>query len=381
MKIQRVGYHEYIGDPREWVLEPLCFGSINLIVGKNATGKSRTLNVIHGLSRLIAASHKLQFEAGAYSVQFDDDGSIYQYDVEMGARKVIKETLTRDGKALFERNQDGIGTIYSAKTQAMDEFSIPNDVLVLGAKRDRIQHPFVEIFHEWSSRVRYYAFSSSLGRDQLAQMPELMALENADAAVDHSRLYDVYSRGYRQWGVPFDEMILRDLGRLGYDCEDVGMDQWAPPGLTGLQLAAIYVKERSLPGRTFQSLMSQGMFRALGMVIHLTYATFAKESRTVLVDDIGEGLDFERANAFVKLLTERCQELELQLFMTSNDRFVMNSVALDDWCILRRDGTRVSGVNQRNAPDVFKKFKYSGLSNFDFFSSRYFESQTLERGE
>ncbi len=50
MRLKSLTYAEYEGRPLEWLLDDLTLGAINLIVGKNAAGKTRTLNVIGALS-------------------------------------------------------------------------------------------------------------------------------------------------------------------------------------------------------------------------------------------------------------------------------------------------------------------------------------------
>src|SRR5262245_51711254 len=53
MRLRRLEYREYIGTPREWQLKPFTLSDTNLIVGQNAVGKSRALNVIGGLGKLL----------------------------------------------------------------------------------------------------------------------------------------------------------------------------------------------------------------------------------------------------------------------------------------------------------------------------------------
>ena len=60
MFLKSIEYAEYEGTPRVWKLEGCTFGNINLIVGKNATGKSRTLNIVNGLANLLSGQHKLE---------------------------------------------------------------------------------------------------------------------------------------------------------------------------------------------------------------------------------------------------------------------------------------------------------------------------------
>jgi predicted site-specific integrase-resolvase len=119
------------------------------------------------------------------------------------------------------------------------------------------------------------------------------------------------------------------------------------------------------------------MFRALSLIIQITYLEFKqKEQITILIDDIGEGLDFERANNLIKYLIKIAekQKNNIQLIMTTNDRLVMNSVALEYWIILGKDNQgNIDFYNYSNNKITFDKFKRIGLSNFDFFTSKYYK--------
>jgi len=52
MFLKSIKYAQFGEIPRLWKLEGCTLDNINLIVGKNATGKSRTLNIINGLANL-----------------------------------------------------------------------------------------------------------------------------------------------------------------------------------------------------------------------------------------------------------------------------------------------------------------------------------------
>ena len=68
------------------------------------------------------------------------------------------------------------------------------------------------------------------------------------------------------------------------------------------------------------------MFRALSLITQITYSQLTSTPSCILVDDIGEGLDYERASALIKLVVEKARGKSIQLIMATNDRFVMNSV-------------------------------------------------------
>ena len=54
MRLASIAYKEWEGRDQEWILDEVKFGQRNLLVGKNATGKTRVLNIIGGLAKLLA---------------------------------------------------------------------------------------------------------------------------------------------------------------------------------------------------------------------------------------------------------------------------------------------------------------------------------------
>ena len=140
----------------------------------------------------------------------------------------------------------------------------------------------------------------------------------------------------------------------------------------------ILVRESDLKGTTDQHDMSQGMFRALSLVIQLNYSLLASIPSCILVDDIGEGLDYERSSALIKLLVGKAKKSSVQLIMTTNDRFVMNNVPLEYWSVMQRFSNESKIYNHRNSEKQFKDFELTGLNNFDFFTSGSFEERCVK---
>lgn len=92
---------------------------------------------------------------------------------------------------------------------------------------------------------------------------------------------------------------------------------------------------------------------------------------TVLVDDLGEGLDYDRSTQLAKIVFEKMSKNNLQLIAATNDRFLMNAVDIKDWNILLREANKVKAINYSNNRKLFDEFKLTGLSNFDLFSSDF----------
>ena len=157
---------------------------------------------------------------------------------------------------------------------------------------------------------------------------------------------------------------------MGYDLEEVGL---YPPQSVRLvespiptEIRVLGVRERGIDGIIEQREMSQGMFRALSILIQVNHSQMSNRANCILIDDIGEGLDFDRSTRLIELLRQKAMESSFQLIMTTNDRFVMNHVPLEEWSVLQRSGGRVRVRNHENSRDIFEEFKFTGLSNFSF---------------
>jgi recombinational DNA repair ATPase RecF len=75
MILRKINYHEFKGESNYWELKDLTLERINLLVGKNATGKTRTLRIIDTLSHLI--TDKGSTNPANYDIVFMDDSDIY----------------------------------------------------------------------------------------------------------------------------------------------------------------------------------------------------------------------------------------------------------------------------------------------------------------
>lgn len=378
MSLRSLDYSEYEGDPRHWELAPTEFGDINLLVGKNATGKSRVLNVIASMCRIISGEQGKPFTSGRFAIEVKLGSTLYSYLISFHDGKILEESLSVDGAVRLTRNSQGEGRVYFASEDKEIRFQISPETIAIQNKNDRLQHPFIHELVVWASGAALYNFGSDFGRSRLIPQSsnELIGSIGMLPQGDMDNTVGIYINAFHRFGHEFDIAIIRDMSKLGYQLNEVAAEPLQNIGIaeiSGGALLGLVTVERDLGNfRNPQVTMSQGMFRALALIIHLNLAIFSQEKRLLLIDDIGEGLDYERATEIIDLIISAAEKEHIQVLMTSNDRFVMNRVPLEYWAVLERTGRVVKAFTQRNSPKEFDDFKFIGLSNFDFFKDTRF---------
>ena len=370
MSLISIKYAQHEGEPENWEFDGLRLGSVNLIVGMNASGKTRTLNVLNAIAGFVSGKRSLSTAKG--NAVFADGESLIRYTLVIDDTRVVRERLTRDGEELLRRSRTGRGKIKAVRLKKTIDFKIPQDQLAVVAKRDKAQHPFLEPMRAWAESVIYLRCGTDMGKGHFLIAGEGPTIANVTAP---SRKIPVgtFLSGLNKFGKrKFMFPIRRAMKSVGYPVSDISVGPAMSLTTNVGRTLGLRVKERDLQCETDQHSMSDGMFRALATFIQVQYALLANPSAWILIDDIGEGLDYERAGAVITLLRQKASESGATLVMATNNRFAMNSVPLDEWQIIQRKGSTVRFFNQRNSPKAFSEFEYTGMSNFDFFRTGWY---------
>jgi len=381
MKLDIVQYFQDKNLSSQWQIQGCQLGNINLIVGKNATGKSKIINSINSLGSLlfgneiIRPSHKFR----EWEVIFDSDKSIKKYTLIIENGQVTKEEFTINSKTYLSRGQSGEGTIWAEELEKNIKFQTPSGEVAAVKRRDSIQHPFFEDLYTWASSLRYYQFGTALGKNSMARFPEGKDIRELTDFKDADFVIGIFKIGQEDLGQQFIDAIKTDMKAIGYNISEIGLQK--PSNLFNEkdqvpffleESQYLYVKENDLNSKTEQIDMSQGMFRALSLIIQINYSLLASKPSCILIDDIGEGLDYERSSAMIKVLIEKAKTGLVQLIMTTNDRFIMNGVPLEYWSVIERKPGVAKIHNIENSKNIFDEFKFTGLNNFDFFATNFY---------
>lgn len=339
-------------DSDGWTLERLCpLSDVNLLVGRNATGKTRTIEAIQDVTSFMQMKTLLRGNQ-CFSVEMEydmkDDANTqmtYAFKVENG--KIESERLTVGNRLLI--NRTGELTLYEDNV-----INPPIDKLVVQIRRDKEEYPEIEQLMVWADGITCVSCSN------INPFTILGAPVNFINPYSFSELVEALSEEGKKH-------VLDNACALGYQIADISVFK------ANADLNFVQVEERDVKKRLVDISLSSGMLRTLYILCFLERVKFAEHSTLLLIDDLGEGLDYQRATQLGKMVFDYCCNSNVQLVASSNDAFLMDVIDIAKWQILHRNGSCVTTVNQSRNGDMFQSFRMTGLSNFDFFSSDFIE--------
>jgi len=383
MNLKALKFCRFKGEINEWSIEGkpendkyeqwLTFENINLVVGKNASGKSRTIDAIRHIADLFSGKMNLSllnsngYGTANYNLEFENGTSKMEYYISFKDGKISQERLTVDENEKLNREE---GRLWYEEEQKFLAFQTDENILAI-SKRDKKQHNFFEQLYDWGKNLNHYRFGGSLGKDALlANINSIRTDDDVDLK-DSNRVAEIFVRGKDKFKDAFVQTIIQDMNEISYELKQIETSilKHFPVSAYGLN-----VQENDLLDITDQREMSQGMFRALSLIIQLNYSLLSKSPSCILIDDIGEGLDYDRSKGLIDLIIKKVKNSSVQVIMTTNDRFVMNKIPLEYWSVIQRIPKKSLFYNYRNSKETFDEYKYSGLSNFDFLATDFYIS-------
>lgn len=366
MILKALKYTRYKGAPREWSIEGpnndyAYFDNINLLVGKNASGKSRTLNVMREIGNLLSGKINLKNTISpteSFDLIFKNEKGKYRYILDYKDKKVSSEILYVDNKKIIDREKKILKSLDGEDVH----FEVEDYELCI-SKLDLEEKPYYEKFVLWGNTLRKYLFANQIEKNSLVKTyTELDDEDPGDEGAD--LLINTFYQGCTLFGDSFIKEVISDMEDLGYDITDICIQEYN--GRYGLSI------EEEGKYTVSQREMSQGMFRALSLFIMLTHARMSNLSVCILVDDMAEGLDFERSRGVIDMVIMKVNKSNMQFFMSSNDRQVMNQIPIRFWSVIDRDGDKSIFYDYTNSKETFEDFRYTGLNNFDFLTTDFY---------
>lgn len=343
MKIISFEYSDY-----SWALDKVPFSNLNLLVGRNAVGKSKTLNAIVLFVRFLNGDVNVATPSHWCKVEFvTDDNTVLTYGYDYNDNIITDETLYRGSDKIISRNKEHA---FIGNT----EVNPPANKLCVQSQRDTKNYPEFESIMQWAEKLKGYSFSE-LSSTKSYHIPSMF-----NEKIDFSDIFETLDKNAEK-----KSFVIEKMNELNYEIEKIELLKISD------KYSIVLIKEHGVNTPLYSALLSNGMLRVLYIFAYMAYLSSEQGARTLLVDDLGEGLDFSRSTKLSKIIFDYCEAHDIQLIVTSNDNFLMNAVNLDYWVILQRDGEHTTGISKKTHPEMFLKFKKMGLNNFDMLSTDF----------
>lgn len=331
----------------EWTLEKVYLNRQSLVVGQNATGKTKFLESISTVinTMLMKDSNWKGSQAFTAQLEFDGDTEL-RYELKVSNGKIVLEKLidVNQNKTLVSRNEQ-MCFFYDE-----GDITLPEKSTALVAKQDVVKYSDAANVMQWAQTTRSITFS-------LLHIDNFRQLHTGTISIEEM---------YEALGEDEHRLICQYMNELSYKLE------YIRESTIGDNLKFVDVKEIGLDTALPTFYLSNGMYRVLYIFFYMLYIS-KQNVKCILVDDLGEGLDYDRSTKLGKIVFKFCAEHNIQLIATSNDNFLMNVVDLHNWIILTRHSAEVEAVSFISHKEIFDKFVKTGLRNFDIFSTDFID--------
>lgn len=334
-----------------WGAEKLDLFPQNLLVGKNAVGKSTVISALSQMASIISQRKPLEENSDfSYTMAVENSEYFAVYKFKWVEKRVADEQLVVLGT-------DGRKKVWIERTSGEAKFdgevvNPPQDKLLLNLKRDTVLYREIESIISWAENVDAFSFNEfDIDGDERLYSRFIKGGDNLYSMVKALSPESI-------------ENVVSTAAEMGYHLEKIEAFEYA-------DVKKVLFKEKDVSRPLFDFNLSKGMFRTLYLLIYLEYVAQSGKPATLLIDDLCEGLDYDRSTKLGKYVFDYCSKNDIQLIATSNDSFLMDVVDLNYWSILQREGSKVSAISHKNHPELFEDFSFTGLSNFDLLSSDF----------
>lgn len=342
------------------LVEMNALNTTNLLVGKNASGKTRIIQALQNVTSMLQMKPIVLGESNFKTKLLFCDPKVscwkMSYSFEFSNGQVAAEQLIVNNKTVVQRD--------NAKAVFMGEsINPPSGKLVVQVRRDREAYPEIEMLMEWAEGV-ISIFCSNINPFTII----LSGTPNIINPLPFCTIVDSLTKEDKK-------TVIADARRLGYNIQDMNLVK------ANSEIKLVAVKEKYVKDAVLDFELSSGMMRVLYLLCFLAYVKHTDKHSLLLIDDLGEGLDYGRATLLGKNVFETCEREGFQMIASSNDSFMMDVVDISKWQILRRKNSKLTVLNRSNTPALFDEFRMTGLSNFDLFSSDFIETYLKDRAE
>ena len=354
MKIKTFSYSNNVTG---WKLHETSFGNFSLLVGISGVGKTKILRALLDIKSVAEGKCKngiswsISFETSSkreytWSGEFEATKDVF-YDLdfdldsdEQDKPKVKTEKLLLNGEEIIFRT----GNKLKFNGKELPKLSKSESVISILKEEESIK-PIIQGFKRviFNDQVRGIGFFS----DSMVKINQLSKkYDSADKIID-SDLATVMklTLAYLQDKVLFDGVKNKYL-ELFPCVEDIKIAPLESERLILREVPVLQIKERNVDKWIPFFEMSSGMLRSLNLI---SQALLSPQGTVILLDEFENSLGINCINLLTDEIFQNCHKI--QFIMTSHHPYIINSISIENWKIIRRNRGDVSATEIKDIPN------------------------------
>lgn len=366
LKLNSYKVEELEGIEIHWKTDLITFDNFNLIIGKNASGKSQLFQRFNFLKLVHSKDGQTPNIRTTvdFSLTFKDseNSSIINYKLKVMPNQEVEETI---------KNETLNITLFSSSDKKFYDESKKTHVSHLFPKKHSVTKFVSDLegnfptlkklgdFFDGVKLLRTDRYNPTQLSPVLGQMVPDENLNNLGAVVLTWK---------QQNHVLYNELL--STYKTFFD----GINDLIPVQQPNLPFPFLGFSEKLVKWTVSQTDCSMGMLRVLG-IIALSISIDPKTGKIpslIIIDEIDNGLDYENVGAIIEYLIERSSGS--QVIFSSHSPVVCNFVPPKNWRVFSRKGSHVQVKVPTETKETLDLIKSSKMSNWEIYQNHISKS-------
>ncbi|WP_446010697.1 AAA family ATPase [Candidatus Electrothrix sp.] len=349
-----------------WELQPLSLNQLTLLVGASGVGKTRILNSILDLKRIVKGE---SLKGVKWYIEFlSSGGTLYIWEGEFedtdvsfkndenhtSGISIITESVKRENKLIVTRDHKEI--LFNNKKTV--KLSSDQSILYLLREEEQIKEAAKEfekiIFPVMDIKA---SFSSSFDKD-INKYSDIGEVRNLPIPLDE-KLYFACKKERQLF-----DSIVNSFIDIFPSVEEVRIEPVPFSIETAVKHFTLEIQIKEMGVADWISNISSGMLKTL---VHIAQLHLCADSSLILIDEFENSLGINCIDELTSSILS--SERGLQFIITSHHPYIINNINHTNWKIVTRKG---SVVTARDAAEFhFDKSKHQAftqLINLDIYS-------------
>ncbi len=370
IKLNSFQASEKRGDNTEIEFDEFFLTDFNLLIGDNAQGKTRLLNILGFLSKEFSGKPRVigtNFNA-KMKFQVIEQDSIkdiaYEINIEPeGGKNIFHESIVKDGSLIYSSKEKFLYN--ETKKVKIDNYFVPKNIpaIVSITEPDFVT---INLLREFFMRIIYV--TSLKKREVTVDVDAIIPNEGG------TNLNCVLKNWSKQYPEIFNEVMNEFC-----ECFDfIDKINFAKHVFQAMHMELLSMNENNLNYPILQFSWSDGLSRILYLILS-TKVPFSinktiKPPSLILIDEVENGIDFKRLKHIIRYLQDYSDDS--QIIITSHSPLVCELVHPKSWMVVKREGSKLRVLSpQKIEKDLIEQLELFKNEHWEFYAKHISNSE------